>query len=864
MRILTLLLLPCLPLAALAEDSPFPYRGDESYEKQVPAPAEFLGVELGGRFTPHHDVVRYLRHLAAESPRARLVEYGRSAEGRELVLLFVSSEGNIARLEEIRERHGLLADPRRREAAGNAPLDDLLEGLPGIAWLSYNVHGNEASSTEAALRTAYQLVDGGDAATRKIRERVVAILDPLLNPDGRERYLHWYQQVAAPGGNPDPGAREHSEPWPGGRSNHYYFDLNRDWAWLSQPETQARVVQYLRWQPLVHVDYHEMSSESSYFYFPPETPFNTNIPKSTLRWCDTFGRANAAAFDRFGWLYYTAEAFDLFYPGYGDTWPSLHGAIGMTYEQAGGGRGGLRYRRAAGDLLTLKDRLHHHFVTSMATLECAADRKEELQQSFHDFRRSATEGGREGDIVEFIFPPEQGERLRHLLRLLMSQGIEVEVTFDQCIAEGLEDYHGKKTDLVKLPPGTYVVPMGQPAGRLARALLEPRAKITENRFYDVAAWSLPLAMGVHAYFASDPINIPKIPFQGVEEPKGHIEGQGGYAYLLEWRDLPAAQALVSLQREGIAVRLIPERIVIEGREHPPGTLLVLLGSEPERVHEAVRAAAAATGVVFYGVHSGWTDEGIDLGSEKIAELAPPRIAVATGRGVSTGSHGAIWSFFERELEIPFTAFDLGRLGSLDLSRYNVIVLPDGHRYRSELSKRVVERLRGWLGEGGVIVAIGGGAFSLTAEQSGLTRVSAKADAGEKPKKPDKKVRRKIEELRRMRRERQVPGSIFRVDLDLDHPLAFGMEEQIHAFMSSTRSFALTGGEGDVGAFTEDPEASGYISEENLEKLRRRLYLAEERVGRGRVVLFAGDPNFRLFWRGLTGLFLNATFLRCRH
>lgn len=868
--------------AALAGDeaAAFPYLGDESYRGDLTAPGEFLGWSLGDRFTPHRDVLRYCRYVAENSPRATLVSYGRTPEGRELVYLLVSSAENVARAEEIRAAQMQLADPRKRAAAAHAdegaadndPTDtsasddawsQLLAQLPAVVWLSYNVHGNEPSPTETALRVLYHLADDQGETTRKILDNTFIILDPLLNPDGRERYLQWFHSVAAPGGNPDPAAREHREPAPGGRSNHYYFDLNRDWAWQSQPETAARIEHYLEWQPLVHVDFHEMSPESTYFFFPAVDPINTNLPEHTTAWGKTFGQANAAAFDRFGWRYYTGESFDLFYPAYGDTWPSFHGAIGMTYEQGGGPRGGLRYRRRNGSLLTLRDRLYHHFITTLATLECAADRRQALQESFHEFRKGPVVA--EDAVTEFVIPANSaGGRARELVELLLRQGIEVERTTTEAVAESLRTHPGDEKEAVKLDAGTYIVSVAQPAGRLAMTLLEPHAEVARSRFYDVSAWSLPFAMGVPVYSATQRVAVERQRILDVDPPQGKVVGRAKYAYLLPWSGAPAAHALLQLQRSGVRVSLVPRPVEVAERSFPAGTLLIPVGAGGDHVHEAVHNAALACGVEIVAVDSGWTDKGIDFGSDRVEELKTARVAVASGRGVYGSSFGAIWFLFERELQLPFTAFGLADLGRLELSRYDVLVLPDG-RYRETLTERTVERLRSWVRQGGVLVALRGAAFDLAKEGAGLVTTSSKPRKDPSAETADaEKVRRKIAEQRELREERQVPGNIFQVDLDPEHPLAFGMPVDTYVFMESTRSFAVSGDSGDIGAFTEEPSISGFISDENIGKVRRRVYLREERLGSGSVILFAGDPNFRLFWRGTTPLFLNAILLRASY
>lgn len=851
------------PCGAQEVEAPaFPYhpgKGNSAeYRGEIQSPSQFFGVPLGSRFTPHHDMLRYCHYVAQSSPRVKITKYGETPQGRDLVLLLIGSPQIINDLVKIRRRQAFLADPR--QGADPESLEQLLQKLPAIVWLSYNVHGNEPSPTETALQALYQLTDGTDAVTEKILANTLVIMDPNLNPDGRERYLHWYHSVAAAGGgDPNPTAREHNEPWPGGRSNHYYFDLNRDWAWQSQPETQQRIAAYLKWQPLVHVDYHEMSPESSYFFFPAEDPINTNLPEHTTRWGKIFGRANAEAFDRFGWRYYTGESFDLFYPGYGDTWPSFHGAIGMTYEQAGGPRGGLRYRQRSGAVLTLEQRTHHHYVTTMATLECAADRKDELQRSFFEFRKQAIEVGQKGDIVEFVFPPTENWEPRHeLVDLLLRQGVEVEVTGADAIGEALVPFGGTEPVSKRVPRGSYIVSLAQPAGRLARTLLEPHATATLPRFYDVSAWSLPLAMGVEAFHTAKRVPGERSPFPTLSKPEGKVSHIGRYAYLLPWRGTAAARALRLLQAQGRSVSLIPDEIQIGEQKFPRGTLLVSANQDDESSYARLVELARSCNVELYPVASGWTESGIDLGSDQVRELREVRVAVATGSGVFSGSFGTIWSLFERELQLPFTAFDLENMGRLDLAEFDVLVLPDGFGYRRALSETTRESLQDWVRGGGVLIALGGPAFTLCQEATGFTNVTARVEPAKK--KPESKPRLKTKELRELRRERQVPGNIFRANLDPEHPIAFGLAEDIHVFLRSTRTFAVTGNGGDVCALTEDPAASGFISDENVGKLKKRIYVSVQRMGRGQVVLFAGDPNFRLFWRGTTPLFLNALFL----
>jgi hypothetical protein len=399
-----------------------PCSARQTYRPETPPPSKILGYELGDRFTSHVNIERYILALKESAPdRVRVVPYGATYEGRTLYLVVISDPENISRLEEIRSNIRKLADPRKLK---DADAEKIITSTPPIAWLSYGVHGNEASSAEAALNVMYQLASRTDAETGSLLKNCVVVIDPLLNPDGHERYVN-FQNVRR-GAVPveDRNAAEHNEDWPSGRTNHYMFDLNRDWAWLTQAESRARIKAYLEWKPQVHVDYHEMSYNSSYFFFPAFKPINKNFPKNTLEWAEIYGKANAAAFDARGWRYWTNETFDMFYPGYGDSWPSLNGSIGMTYEQAGSV--GVRARRSDETILTLKDRLEHHSATSFATLKATADNRVKRLRDFYTFFKEAISEGSSGPIKAYVINPEKDpERALKLAALLHDEGVEV-------------------------------------------------------------------------------------------------------------------------------------------------------------------------------------------------------------------------------------------------------------------------------------------------------------------------------------------------------------------------------------------------------------------------------------------------------
>src|ERR1700724_209522 len=497
-------------------------------------PDAVLGYPVGSRFTHWEHIAAYLDALAAASPRVKVWEYGRTYEGRPLKLAPVSSPETLAHLEEIRPPRLPLADP---ETLSRGERERLASRLPAVVWLAYGVHGDEASSSEAAMVTAYALAAAqGDWA--RLLDDVVVLIDPLCNPDGRERYLHGYEQRQGEAPNVHRVAAEHFQPWPGGRQNHYLIDLNRDWAWATQQESRGRIAASRAWEPQVYVDFHEMATDSSYFFPPAAEPVHPRIDHRVLSWLDTFGRANAEAFDRQGWTYYKAENYDLFYPGYGDSYPSLHGAIGMTYEMAGGGRGGLAVDRADGTLLTLADRIGRHLTTSLATVRTAGRNAHRLLQDFVATRLKAAEGS--GRI--YLWPADQAEA--HVpADLLELHGARVEQLAKPAEINAQPLLGGKEERSPRFPSGTFAVSTAQPLGALVQALLDreaamahsfvdrQRRRFEQNRtgeFYDITAWSLPLALNLRMWTAAG--GIPTAP--PAAAAAGGVHGSGELGWLV--------------------------------------------------------------------------------------------------------------------------------------------------------------------------------------------------------------------------------------------------------------------------------------------------------------------------------------------
>lgn len=847
-----------------------------TYRPGVPSPDAFLGWPLGQRFTPHARIIDYMKTLAATgSDRCRWESYGATWEDRPLGYLVISSPANLARTLEIRKALADLSDP---ETTSRKDAEKMARETPAVVWFSYNVHGSEASASEAAMAVAYELVGGTGTDVLGLIDSLIVILDPCLNPDGRDRYVS--RQMQAVGRLPDASGAtwEHDEPWPGGRYNHYLFDLNRDWAWLSQPESRGRVGAYRQWHPQVHVDFHEMWPNSSYFFFPAAEPIHAQLPQQVRVWGDIFGRGNAEAFDRRGWNYFTAESFDLLYPGYGDSWPTLQGATGMTYEQAGHGLAGLAWERPDGSILTLRERLRHHVEASMATLATTRRHREARLLDFHAYFLDAVTG-RPDAALAYLFPPAADEgRRQELVQLLLAHGIRVEQATGEIKAPTARDYEGNPLPAT-YPAGTYVVPGRQPLGFLVHALLEPETTLPETLFYDISAWSLPLAFGLDAAWTE---KLPSGPREVVTTLQplvgGIVDGPARTGWLLPWDRNAAPKLLYRLLQNGIKARFATKPFEIGGRYYERGTILIPVGGNSDSTRVILDREARRAGISVYAVQTGLTGTGIDLGSDRMLPIKTPRVAIVTGDGVDATSFGALWFLLDRQYEINCSVLPLSSLGSVNLAPFTALIFPDddagdGSTYNTQIDSLTTDRIRRWTRDGGTVIGLKGGAGWATSDYSGLTSLSLKGtddQDDEKEKKDDEDddeseadaLQEKFmttDERERKNRIEDIPGSILRVELDPGHPLAFGYQGHARVFKSGDMIFEPSDSGRNVAWYPPISRVSGYLSVENEERLAMTPFLVVEPLGRGRCVLYNEDPNFRLFWFGLNRLFLNSLF-----
>lgn len=819
-------------------------------QTSVAAPAEVLGYELGERFTDHDAVVRYLQAVAAAAPeRTRLEQYGESVEGRPLLQLVIARADHMARLDAILAANAELTRLQTSEARAS----EIAATNPAVAYFSYGVHGNESSSTEAALYTIWDLLRNAPEVAG-VLDSLIVVIDPAVNPDGRMRYVQWYREARGAEPNASPEAREHYEPWPGGRYNHYLFDLNRDWAWLTQQETRARIATWPRWNPQVHVDFHEMSSESSYFFFPAADPINPLYPSHILEWGERFGAANAAAFDRQGWPYFTAESYDFFYPGYGDTWPSLLGAIGMTYEQAGGGRAGLAYQREDGGVLTLHDRAQHHRTTGQATLRTAASGRGDLLLDFAAFYRNV---GREHPDILLVPGRDEG-RARALVALLQAQGVVVERAARAFRTDA--EPHTGFDERREFPAGSYLVRARQARGLLAATLLQPEVVLDATFSYDVSAWSLPFAYGIEAHAVRSapdadwsvlPTGVPTT----VTTDNGTASAPASYGWVLppsfeSWR------AVARYLKSGGRASVIDDPITIGVQQLGAGAIfLPRLGADSFDVR--IRRARLPRSAI--AVTSGRTAGGPDLGTGDAYAIRAPRVALLTGTGVSPTSAGAHWFFLDHTLTLDYDAIGADRLGSIDLRQYDVIVAPEMNR--SALDDDSYEALEAYVDAGGTLVAVGSAARSIGAPIAGIETRAA-------PEPPEETRLQRALRGREAREledfEEDVPGTIVSARIDRAHPLGFGAgtdDGRLYVLHAGGEVFEPDEAFETVAFFDQALEkVSGVISARNLERLAQASWLATQQVGAGRVILFADDPLFRHFWYGTFQPFANALLL----
>ncbi|MGQ9524889.1 MAG: M14 family metallopeptidase [Armatimonadota bacterium] len=853
--------------------------GVASYRDDVPSPEQVLGRPVGDAITSYDEMVLYIRALASASPRACVQTYGCTHEKRDLLCIVVSSPENLARAEDVRRDLAKLADPAMVRSSAEA--EEIIRWCPAVVWLAHNVHGSELSTMEAALLTAFHFTASEDEKDSEVLDKVVIVIDPVQNPDGKERARLFQAIAVGRSPNPDENAAEHHEPWPGGRGNHYYFDLNRDWFALTQPESRAKVAWFLRWRPQVFADLHEMGHNSTYYFLPPAPPVNANFPEITHKWWEAYGRAMAAAFDAAGIDYYVRETFDAFYPGYGESWPSFQGATGLTLEQASAM--GLCVKRRDDALLTLRDGALHHTLANVTLCRTTAARKEERLKDYYLFHVRAVESGRSGEVRAYALEPGPWEPdARRVLERLALQGIRSDVAVKEFVADGAPVAEPERWERRTFPAGTYVLRLGQPAGHLLKAIFEAEPSIDKeylqeeiernksrlpSRFYDATAWSLPLAFGLPFQQISEVDRDVLRPVSDVVRGDSNGLPRARYGYLVRYETSAAACVLGTLLREGIKVWVAMRPFSVGGKRYRRGTIVVKRSGNPEALHEVLARAAQEAGVEVASADSAWTDEGPGLGGESVVLVKPPKIAVLYGEPTGATAYGWAAYLLDQVYGIPFTPIRRQVLQSGDIRPYTAILLPDGSpdEYQRMLGD-TAKRLREWVSAGGVLVTIGGASEFIARKEHEFTTCRVVTDLRriqeeqeEKRAEPGRETEKPKEEVPAEHKPERVPGAILRVQLDKHSFLTLGYGGSACVLVDSARVFTKSKAGHNVAVYApqERLKVAGFVWEKMLNALPGTVYLADERIGAGRLVLFSEDPTFRACWEGLHRMWLNA-------
>lgn len=882
MRARLVLLLAALATPAAFSQTKFEMWPGATYDAAVPTIEKVLAFAPGERIAAPEELVRYFEALAAAQPkRVKVFDYARSWEKRRLIYAAIGSEANIGRLSEIQANMKRLADPRKTSAA---EAQKLIASLPAVIMLSHGVHGNEISSCDAAMMTAYHLLAArNDATVAAILKDVVVLIDPSQNPDGRNRFVQNFQ--IAEGLEPDGStvAAERNEPWPGGRTNHYYFDMNRDWFALTQPETRGRIKLLQEWFPLVFVDLHEMGTDSTYFFAPGSAPFNPHLTKNQLESQARFGQGNAKYFDKFGFPYFTRETYDEFYPGYGASWPWFYGSVSMTYENAS--VRGLKAMRSDETMYEYNVSVQKHFIASVATCETAARDRQRLLDSFYAYRQSAIEEGAKEPIKEYILA-RRGDvsSVDKLAANLAAQGVEVKRS-NAAFTNGGQQF----------PAGSYVVPLAQPAKRFVRTLLDPttpmedgflreqerrRKRKLRDQIYDVTGWSLPQMFNIEAVAATQASPGAFEMVKPGEVPVAKAPARATVAYLIPWGTNAAGRFLAGALRANARLLSNDKSFTQAGRKFPTGTLIVMVKQNEASIHDTVAKLAVSSGAEVLATDSSWVEDGPDFGSNNVVALRRPSIAMLWDAPTLSSSAGHARFVIERQYGYPVTAIRTRSFGSADLSKFQVLLVPDGGAYASELGAGGLARLKDWVSAGGTIVALGANATSflsdsrtglLSLTQENLARAPGVPEAKPTPagdaRAPGKLITKQEEFDRAIQADSELPddvaGVVLRATVDPEQWISAGLPATVYAVVSGRAIFSPIkldkGINGAVFAAPDQLLASGYLWEENRKQLAYKPLVVAARSGRGVVIAFTADPNYRAYVDGMNLFLLNAVF-----
>lgn len=817
--------------------------------QNIKSPDEFLGYSLGDRFTRHHEMIDYFKYVDAQMPNVQVTEYGKTYESRPLIYTIIASPENFSKLEEIRQ--------------DNLKRTGLLQGMPSsnkvaIVWLSYNVHGNEASGMEASMKTLHGLVSTPQG--KEWLKNTVVIMDPCINPDGRDRYANFNNQYINTLVNSSADAAENNEPWPRGRANHYWFDLNRDWAWLQQTESIARLKVYNQWMPHVHVDFHEQGYNSPYYFAPAAEPYHPVISNWQREFQNMIGKNNAKYFDESNWLYFTKEVFDLYYPSYGDTYPTYSGAIGMTYEQ--GGQRGVSIMTEEGDPLTLEQRLTHHHTTGMSTVEITSKNATRVVDEFEKYFKENLNNPFGTYKSYIIKASNNADKLDKLTKWLDQHAVNYGLVGATKAGKGF-DYETQTQTSFTLAAEDIVINTYQPKSRFITTLFEPQSKIPDSLTYDITAWNLFYAYDLKGYATTERINASK-PYQSKQQSTS-ASGKA-YAYIFKYETLKDVEFLGALQQKNIKVRAAQKVFTVKGNSFNAGTLIVTQTNNESipDFDKTIQTIADAHKRTIFTSPTGFVDKGKDFGSSEVAYLEAPQVAILCGDETYSLSAGEVWHYFEQQIHYPVTQIRTSNFKRIDLKKYNVLVAPEGSY--DIFDEGQLEKLSQWVSAGGKLILIGD-ALSSFADKKGFDlKKYATDDAKKAAEKMDEEMKKKDGMIRYEDAERKqisdyIFGAIYKVNVDNSHPLGFGLDNHYYSLKTSTLRFDFMENGWNVGALkgTAKP-VQGFAGFKANKKMDNSLAFGVQEKGQGSIVYFVDNPLFRCFWEQGKFVFGNAVFM----
>lgn len=848
-----------------------------SLDAKIPTPEQFLGYPIGTYFTRHEQVIAYLRQLEKVSDRVHVESLGKTYEQREQIIVTITAPTNYAKLEQIRQEHLNQVDPAKPVLSTDAPV---------IIHLGYGVHGNETSSTETSLLAAYYLAASNDAETQKWLSSSVIFIDPSLNPDGRDRAANWHNAYHSFPAVGDPLDKEHQEAWPNGRTNHYFTDLNRDWLNLVQVESRNRLAFFHKWYPNVQIDFHEQGTNATYYFEPtPKSHESPVIPQFLYEYQVILAKYHAKALDDIGSFYFTKENYDNLSPIYGSTYPKFFGSVAATFEQASS-RGILQ--ESSNGPLTFAFTIRNHLATSFSTIRGAVEEKTGLFKVQKDFFKYALDQGQKNPAKGFVFGDKNDVNLtQKFLGLLLAHHVEVFEVQDNLNQEGKTFEKGK----------SYIVPSAQPNFLIVHSIFEENT-LKDSIFYDNTGWSIIHAYGLK-YAKLNNAFSKGAAVKSVVTGAGKVLGErSGYAYLINSSDYNFTKALYQLQLKNILVKTAFKSFVANTaggkKAYLPGSLVIpVVGQniQADSLFNALKSVAGSANIDITAVSSGFSAEGIDLGSSNIRAVRKPEVALAFGQGVTSSEAGQVWFLLNQQLDLPVTKLDLQNFARAPLNRYNVLVLPGGNY--SAWDKATVDRIKNWVAEGGTLItfqtatawavqqeivkeklaetdAFGrrGGIPAVTAAPVPKTADEAKKDqskaaVGETVAKVAKPVAERLDYLRQedVEGSKRINGAIFQSDLDITHPIAFGVTSR-KLFINKNGPILLLPSSNKyatVAQYTSKPLINGYSSKSNTAKVAGSAAIIASGSGNGEVILFADDPTYRGYWLGTARLFLNAVF-----